>query len=76
MPDKNNLHGEFAKNVWRYRGAYFMDHDGRYYEVTISVAYGADGKAAYNVANIKERSFPNFRGSSNPKTGAQGGKLL
>lgn len=74
MPDENNLHGEFAKDGWRYRQAYFMDHDGKYYDLTLSVAYGRDGKIAYNIANIKERSLPQVRGSSNPKTGAQGGK--
>lgn len=74
MPDENNLHGEFAKDGWRYRQAYFMDHDGKYYDLTLSVAYGRNGKIAYNIANIKERSLPQVRGSSNPKTGAQGGK--
>ena len=51
-----------------------MDHDGKYYGLTLSVAYGRDGKVAYNIANIKERSFPTLPGSSNPKTGAQRGK--
>ena len=74
VPDYNGVHGEFARDGWRYRQAYFMDHDGKYYDLTLSVAHGRDGKVAYNIANIKERSFPNFRGSSNPKTGAQGGK--
>ena len=74
MPDENNRHGEFAKDGWRYRQAYFMDHDGKYYDLTLSVAYGRNGKIAYNIANIKERSLPQVRGSSNPKTGAQGGK--
>lgn len=53
-----------------------MDHDGKYYELTISVAYGKNGKIAYNISNMKERSFPQVRGSSNTNTGAQGGKLL
>ena len=51
-----------------------MDHDGKYYDLTISVAYGRDGKVAYNVAKMRERSSPTFPGSSNPKTGAQSGK--
>lgn len=71
-PDENNLHGDMAKDGWRYRRAYFMDHDGKYYDLTLSVAYGRDGKVAYNIANIKERSFPQIHGSSNPETGAQG----
>lgn len=74
VPDYNGVHGEFARDGWRYRQAYFMDHDGKYYDLTLSVAHGRDGKVAYNIANIKKRSFPNFRGSSNPKTGAQGGE--
>ena len=73
-PDENKIHGEFAKDGWRYRGAYFMDHDGEYYEVTISVAHGSSGKVVYNIAEIKKRSFPQSNGSSSPKTGAQGRK--
>lgn len=73
-PDENNLHGDMAKDGWRYREAYFMDHDGKYYGLTLSVAYGRDSKVAYNIANIKERSFPQIYGSSNPRTGAQGGE--
>ena len=73
-PDENNLHGDVAKDGWRYRRAYFMDHDGKYYDLTLSVAYGRDGKVAYNIANMRERSFPTSPGSSNPKTGAQSGK--
>ena len=72
--DENNLHGDFAKNGWRYRVAYFMDFDGRYYELTISVAHGSKGKVVYNVARMRERSFPTFKGSSNQKTGARRGK--
>lgn len=73
-PDENNLHGAVAKDGWRYRKAYFMDHDGKYYVLTLSVAYGNNGKVAYNIANMRERSFPTLLGSSNPKTGAQRGK--
>lgn len=74
IPDENNLHGDMAKDGWRYREVYLMDHDGKYYGLTLSVAYGRDGKVAYNIANIKERSFPQIYGSSNPRTGAQGGE--
>lgn len=63
-----------AKDGWRYREVYLMDHDGKYYGLTLSVAYGRDGKVAYNIANMRERSFPTSQGSSNPKTGAQGGE--
>ena len=72
VPDDNGIHGSFAKDGWRYRQAYFMDHDGKYYDLTLSVAHGRDGKVAYNIAEIKKRSFPEKNGSSNPKTGAQG----
>ena len=72
VPDDNGVHGGFAKDGWRYRQAYFMDHDGQYYDLTLSVAYGRNGKVAYNVAGIKKRSFPEKHGSSNPKTGALG----
>lgn len=74
IPDENNLYGDMAKDGWRYREVYLMDHDGKYYGLTLSVAYGRDGKVAYNIANIKERSFPQIYGSSNPRTGAQGGE--
>lgn len=73
-PDENNLHGDMAKDGWRYREDYFMDYDGKYYVLTLSVAYGNNGKVAYNIANMRERSFPTLLGSSNPKTGAQRGK--
>ena len=63
-----------AKDGWRYREAYFVNHDGKHYGLTLSVAYGRNGKVAYNIANIKERSFPQIYGSSNPRTGAQGGE--
>lgn len=74
IPDENNLYGDMAKDGWRYREVYLMDHDGKYYGLTLSVAYGRDGKVAYNIANMRERSFPTLPGSSNPKTGAQRGK--
>lgn len=73
-PDEKNLHGNFAKDGWRYRESYFTDFDGKHYQLTLSVAYGQSGKVAYNIANMKERSFPQIHGPSNPKTGAQGGK--
>lgn len=74
IPDESNLYGDMAKDGWRYRKAYFMDHDGKYYALTLSVAYGSNGKVAYNIANMRERSFPTSQGSSSPKTGAQSGK--
>ena len=71
--DINGKHGEFASKGWRYRNAFFMDFDGTYYQLTISAAYN-DSKngVVYNVAEMKERSFPNIHGSST-ESGAQGG---
>ena len=54
IPDENNLYGDMAKDGWRYREVYLMDHDGKYYRLTLSVAYGRDGKVAYNIANMRE----------------------
>lgn len=31
IPDENNLYGDMAKDGWRYREVYLMDHDGKYY---------------------------------------------
>ncbi len=73
MPDEDGRHGEMAEYGWNYRTAYFMDFDGRYYRLKISVAMGRNGKTVYNVANIRERSFPTNSGSS-AKSGAQSEK--
>lgn len=35
--DDNDLHGDFAKYGWRYREAYFTDHDGQYYQLNLSL---------------------------------------
>ena len=70
--DYGERHGEFAKEGWNYRTAFFMDFDEVYYEVTISVAQGAGGNVVYNVGNIHRRSDPTINGSS-AKRGAQGG---
>ena len=62
-----------AENGWSYRKAYFMDFDGKYYRLTLSVAMGRNGNAVYNVSNIRERSFPTNSGSSE-NFSAQSGK--
>ena len=36
-PDENNLHGDMAKDGWRYREVYLRDNDGKYYGLTLSV---------------------------------------
>jgi len=72
VPDELGVHGDFAKDGWNYRTAFFEDFDGKYYQVTISVAMGADGNVVYNIGKIKERSKPSFSGSSE-KYGARWG---
>lgn len=71
--DVGARHGDFAKDGWTYRTAYFQDFDKKYYRLRISVAKGADGKVVYNIGDVKERSFPTINGSS-AKNGALGEK--
>lgn len=70
------IHGDFAKNGWYYRRAWFCDFDGTYYQVTISTPDGINGVVVYNVGQIERRSPPSFNGSSNSvdETGARRGK--
>ena len=64
VSDAESRHGDMAAEGWNYRRAYFMDFDGRYYRVTISVAQGPDGKMIYNIGQIKEEASPKVKGSS------------
>lgn len=73
VADYGNRHGAAASGGWNYRTAHFMDFDGKYYEVTISVALGADGKMIYNIGQMQERSIPQINGSSSQTKGAQRG---
>lgn len=59
-----------ASDGWKQRKAYFLDFDGKYYDVRISVAAGKDGDVVYHVGQMKERSFPYSHGSST-RSGAQ-----
>lgn len=70
------IHGDLAKNGWYYRRAWFSDFDGKYYQVTISTADGANGVVVYNVGQIERRSSPSFNGSSDSvaETDARWGK--
>lgn len=70
IADEGGIHGDMAKDGWNYRRAFFMDFDGKYYSLNISVAIGSQGKIVYNIANIRKRSFPISKGSS-AKSGAQ-----
>lgn len=63
VPDYNKRHGSMASGGWNYRTAYFEDFDGKYYEVTISVAESADGKIIYNIGKMKEEASPKVNGS-------------
>ena len=71
VPDKNNKHGDFANKGWQYRTAYFMDNNGKYYQMRISTALNDDGNIVYNIGEIKERSNPVYGSSS--KRGALNG---
>ncbi len=72
-PDKNARHGNQAAGGWKYRDAYFLDFDGKYYECHISVQIGDDGNAVYNIGAMQRRTFPEIGGSS-ANGGAQSGK--
>lgn len=62
--DEGNYHADFAKNGWNYRTAYFQDFDGKYYQITVSIAKNDAGDVVYNVGRMQERSLPRFNGSS------------
>lgn len=64
VSDAESRHGDMASEGWNYRTAYFMDFDGKYYRVNISVAQGADGKMIYNIGQMKEEASPKVKGSS------------
>ena len=64
VSDAESRHGDMASEGWNYRTAYFMDFDGKYYRVTISVAQGPDGKMVYNIGQMKEEASPKVNGSS------------
>lgn len=70
--DFGGRHGDMAKDGWNYRTAYFMDFDGKYYRMRISVALGKDGSIVYNIGEMQERSTPQINGSSG-NSGAQRG---
>ena len=63
----------FAKDGFNYRQAYFMDFDGTYYLLTISVGKNGSINTIYNVGKIKEAKYP-LRGSKavNPNGNTMG----
>lgn|GEM_PF-4426115 len=52
----------FAKDGFNYRTAYFLDFDGSYYKLTLSVGKNGTINTVYNVGKIKEARTP-FSGS-------------
>lgn len=57
-PSYKEHSNDFAKYGFDYRRAYFMDIDGKYYELTLSVGINQEGKEAYNIGYIKRKPFP------------------
>lgn len=56
VPDFKNH--PFAKDGFNYRTAYFMDNDGSYYRLTLSVGKKGEVNTVYNVGKIKEAKLP------------------
>ncbi len=61
VPDYKNHN--FAKDGFNYRTAYFMDADGKYYRLTLSVGKNGVINTVYNVGKIKEEGKYSLRGS-------------
>ena len=63
--DKGAEHEDLAINGWKYRNVFFEDVDGKYYQITLSVPQGIEGKqVAYGIGNIRNRKSPINPGSS------------
>ena len=63
--DKGAEHEDLAINGWKYRDVFFEDVDGKYYQITLSVPQGIEGKqVAYGIGNIRNRKSPINPGSS------------
>lgn len=73
-PVKDTKSHDFAKDGFTYRNAYFMDNDGAYYKITMSVGKNGDINTIYNVGKMeriqKNRSNSNseLKGSSDKIT--------
>lgn len=59
-PMKTHSDG-FARYGFDYRKAYFMDLDGKYYELQLSVGINEEGREAYNIGQIKQVAVPSKR---------------
>ena len=70
----------FAKDGFSYRTAYFQDHDGQYYKITLSVG-NSDGTATiYNVGKIEEGELPSAKisavvGSQAPRSSSSSNSI-
>ena len=56
VPDTKNH--AFATDGFNYRTAYFLDNDGSYYRVTMSVGKNGDINTIYNVGKLKGAQLP------------------
>lgn len=61
VPDRKNHN--FARDGFNYRTAYFMDSDGSYYRLTLSVGKNGRINTVYNVGKIKEEDKYSLSGS-------------
>lgn len=64
--DLNKKHQNRNLDVekWQYRTGHFMDFDGQYYQVKLSVAIGGNNDMlVYNINHITKKALPNFFGS-------------
>ena len=61
VPDTKNH--PFAKDGFNYRTAYFMDNDGQYYQITLSVGKNEAVNTIYNVGKLKKEAKYSLSGS-------------
>lgn len=61
VPDTKNH--PFAKDGFNYRTAYFMDNDGQYYQITLSVGKNGAVNTIYNVGKLKKEAKYSLSGS-------------
>ena len=55
---KDTKNHPFAKDGFNYRTAYFMDGNGRYYRVQMSIGINGGINTIYNVGRIDKTAFP------------------
>ena len=62
----------FATDGFNYRTAYFLDNDGSYYKITMSVGKKGNINTIYNVGKLKGTPFPQVTQRSAAKAAAGG----